>query len=350
MWVEGYKNIQKQGFNFSSRFECSYDEDTKELTINEKEHLENFFGKDINVTAIVGENGSGKSGVLYFLDEILFQNPSKKYILIINIDNKNFHLTNIDNISLNLPSFDKKNLNTYFYSNEEININNKISLKKQDILKLLSSTYSDKFTFKLSSFMYIPIFIKIIKHNIDEIFDQILGVNSSEYDYTYDENSNFQENRNMMYGEEDNKNSLSEITDQYHRFLLVEYMSNIGYDNDDFYILENINDLMKHLSINDIAILTEKQFNKYFIIQNKQFTIKNLSKQEEDIYINRYINYFDFDFIDEKKRRYNNLSHGERTLFGQLLNIYDSMQKKDNLLFLFDEPELSLHPQWQKNI
>ena len=64
LWVENYKNIKKQGFSFSPRFECKYDEETKELTIDKKEHIENFFGENINVTAIIGENGSGKSSVL----------------------------------------------------------------------------------------------------------------------------------------------------------------------------------------------------------------------------------------------------------------------------------------------
>lgn len=35
LYVEDYKNIQKQGFNFSSRFTCKYDEVKKELIIDE---------------------------------------------------------------------------------------------------------------------------------------------------------------------------------------------------------------------------------------------------------------------------------------------------------------------------
>lgn len=76
LWVEDYKNIHRQGFNFSPRFRCEYDPDTNELTIDENEdYIENFFGDNINVTAIVGKNGSGKSSVLgkiysnYFGDE-----------------------------------------------------------------------------------------------------------------------------------------------------------------------------------------------------------------------------------------------------------------------------------------
>ena len=69
LWVEKYKNIQKQGFNFSPNFDVKFTpvyEDEKlseksELKITPKENpLKDFFGKDINVTAIVGENGVGK--------------------------------------------------------------------------------------------------------------------------------------------------------------------------------------------------------------------------------------------------------------------------------------------------
>ncbi|MBN2826068.1 MAG: hypothetical protein JXQ76_12130, partial [Campylobacterales bacterium] len=64
LWVEKYKNIKEQGFNFSPRFECEFE--GKNLTITPKEHIENFFDEkgNINITAIVGENGSGKSSIL----------------------------------------------------------------------------------------------------------------------------------------------------------------------------------------------------------------------------------------------------------------------------------------------
>ena len=73
LWVEEYKNIRNQGFNFSPRFECEFKDgvlticDKKKKECKNNEYLENFFGKNINVTAIVGENGSGKSNLLNLL-------------------------------------------------------------------------------------------------------------------------------------------------------------------------------------------------------------------------------------------------------------------------------------------
>ena len=61
LWVEEYKNIENQGFNFSPRFTCKYE--NGELTIEEKKDYISIFPDNINITAIVGENGSGKSNV-----------------------------------------------------------------------------------------------------------------------------------------------------------------------------------------------------------------------------------------------------------------------------------------------
>ncbi len=83
LWVEKYKNIKNQGFNFSPRFECEFKDgnlticDKKEKECEDNEYLENFFGENINITAIVGENGTGKSRLLCnILDNINEHNIS----------------------------------------------------------------------------------------------------------------------------------------------------------------------------------------------------------------------------------------------------------------------------------
>ena len=135
LWVEKYKNIEKQGFNFSPRFHCEYKEN--KLTIDKNEdYIPDFFGNNINITAIVGKNGSGKSSVLEcikiaielfieqkeyvsfseyleFLENVPhleflnFQNP---YILIFQNEDLFY------NISINSP----KNIYTFFHQYQRL--------------------------------------------------------------------------------------------------------------------------------------------------------------------------------------------------------------------------------------
>jgi predicted ATPase len=80
IWIEDYKNIKEQGFNFSSkhRFEFIPEKDKDGKIIGGKlhheenpNHIESFFGENItNVTAIIGENGAGKSTLIEFTRDI----------------------------------------------------------------------------------------------------------------------------------------------------------------------------------------------------------------------------------------------------------------------------------------
>ena len=73
LWIEDHFTFKDCGFNFSSRYIFSESIDKKKksfvLTIEENEdYVEDFFPPNIaNITAIVGENGTGKSSLLDFI-------------------------------------------------------------------------------------------------------------------------------------------------------------------------------------------------------------------------------------------------------------------------------------------
>lgn len=73
LWVEEYKNIKEQGFNFSPRFECEYEDGN--LTITPKEYIENFFDE------------KAKNNLLEFLTRILILFSEKKTKNSLSYDN-----------------------------------------------------------------------------------------------------------------------------------------------------------------------------------------------------------------------------------------------------------------------
>lgn len=77
LWIEDFRNIKKQGFDFSAEFKFKMDELDEgksnhplsyKLTISKNESYVNLFdGNIINVTGVIGKNGSGKSTLLHCL-------------------------------------------------------------------------------------------------------------------------------------------------------------------------------------------------------------------------------------------------------------------------------------------
>ncbi|MDD3598041.1 AAA family ATPase [Sulfuricurvum sp.] len=72
LWVEDYKNIHQQGFNFSSDIE--YKKGILSRSSSSSDIPKDFFGKNVDVTAIIGKNGSGKSGLIESLMLTFFRN------------------------------------------------------------------------------------------------------------------------------------------------------------------------------------------------------------------------------------------------------------------------------------
>ena len=130
LWVDSYKNIRNQGFNFSPRFECEFDGEN--LTITENEDYVSIFPKNINITAIVGENGSGKSNLLKNIEKISkLKLYYKDYITILKKGKELFYFSS-NEIKLNKTCIKLTNLNLdeelkqreiqrVFIKNDEIN-------------------------------------------------------------------------------------------------------------------------------------------------------------------------------------------------------------------------------------
>lgn len=131
LWVEEYKNIEKQGFSFSSKFTCFYNESHKELTLNKNDdNLDSFFGQNINVTALVGRNGSGKSSIFELISSLILNNEIENKISFSIFDGtKIICFTNITNLSLknhlhtieNLDHISNYDLFSVYYSSNFTN-------------------------------------------------------------------------------------------------------------------------------------------------------------------------------------------------------------------------------------
>jgi predicted ATP-binding protein involved in virulence len=138
LWVEEYKNIKQQGFNFSPRFTCKYDKDKNELTIEEKKDYVSIFPENINVTAIVGENGAGKSTLIEFLSNLFSTNflktPPNNFILLYIYKNEPKYflstktISNINELRINGLSIKEQEDLLLNFRNEDNGHENLISL------------------------------------------------------------------------------------------------------------------------------------------------------------------------------------------------------------------------------
>lgn len=381
LWVEDYKNIHGQGFNFSPRFICKYDKDTQELTIDENKKYVNIFPENINVTAIIGENGSGKSSIIKVLKKILdyipytelgYTNSRQEYpynfILVVKIDNEIQYISSFDFKSEDIKKVNiLGHYNYYKYlaeeqqpSNDEYKtseiIAHRFSVDKNVIANMLTSQYVSKINFKLTTFMFLPIKIEIKPLSLHSLFAELTDEYQQGYGVSVDLNENmtdreedraYKNARNQSWATKDDLDSIFEnADDDFHRFLIIWYIREYGDDNyyefhDKNFLLQEYNELQESI--------TENEFNQYFIEEIKE--IDNFSKREKEIYFKYCNNLFEFDFIDSENRKFNDLSHGEQTIFSQFLNIYyfSLHDKEKTFIYLMDEPDLSLHPQWQKN-
>jgi len=392
LWVEDYKNIKKQGFNFSPRFHCEYDEGKNELTIKENDdYIPDFFGKNINVTAIVGKNGSGKSSVFEFILDRLANRYSDypKNFIFLYLDKNKFY--KYDNFFYNLNSKmkvekypNRENLLNYCTNLITLYLNNqreRIEPRDSEKLFIENHNFNQNYINKILIKNYMGINNQLIKNTNSFFRPMEVQFNIKIMDSFFsilDEDKKFYSD-GVWEKVEKLKEKLKDST-FYERLMIVIDIFEIKYK--------------EHTTVPkfdfNIERVSNGSFYKYKIeksfIDNIPKIIKNNKLKESNFKLNIHdITPNIFDFIEQlpyifdiivldNNKSFNNLSYGERQLLAQLNFILYYLNKNsyeyhhlyyadggeidvdeyeniavNEIIVLLDEFELGLHPDWQKN-
>ena len=410
LWVEDYKNIQRQGFNFSPRFECKFydeyekDENGKEklkadckLEITPKEHIENFFGDNINVTAIVGKNGSGKSSVLEILkyqdsNEFLsfltlyFYKKTNKFILKKELNSNLVLLKNNQQIpflsyerGIDYISHTSDINNLFLYANHhtkfyELSNSMKFEIFKYDLPNSTLKHENTKLNFDKQKTFFSTILLDYLSNHKNDIFSptninlfqnnlylelkisKILSYKESYSSYSTDKLLDIAKSYLL--------NSLEDISLN-KRYILYIYLKFFD-DKEDKEEIINSNYIQRNLipfSILESFLQDKNEEYKELIkicnlIQNKSFAMSKFEElfvelkkfNFENIIFDLYSIYL-FDKVSGKT--YDHLSSGEIKIL-ELLSLVNYeinlLKKTKSSLLLLDEIEIMLHPLWQKKI
>lgn len=391
LWVENYKNIRNQGFNFSPRFECEFDENAKELTINENKDYVSVFPDNINITAIVGENGSGKSRILKIIEDLKSTEIHYTKNIYVLIDAKNIH-TNLPKKRIKAPKeypinsyteegdkldyFIKRNLliSTTNYKNKEEGefILASVFEKDDSAFNFINDNYI--FTKYIIDLESLPIYFEL-GSGIEKLDEKLKNpihelINSGTLDNPLkDENyylslftlttvkllQDTLQDKNLA-NIEIYKSTLSDLADNFTKENYLNFVNKI--DSRDFTkdyskyleVLKNFDENKKNLeelikgnkSINSSKIKEILKSDLYMLFSH--FTHNNFDKK-----------FLKIDYLTNKNISFKSLSDGEQQKMVQLGFFIDELLKtgyedKNKLLLTFDEPDLFLHPNWQKAI
>jgi len=386
LWVEDYKNIKKQGFNFSPRFHCEFRaeyekgksgneklKDNCELIIEDKQKdYFHIFPENINVTAIVGKNGSGKSSVLqsvnsteakiiYFKNGKLYSNHPLNNLTRFKTDVS--PLNTLDNIIfmdknfyLQLPHYglfsffalENKNLYNKYFDPDKETINIQSFHKK--ILELILGNS------KLSSSFFNPNKIEITfnrwhKHFLGSQSNTAKDILTTNYKDTYKiylKSLEIANDKDMKQNELKQTQSMKEFLNNNEEIAKFDIL-----DSSDmpFYLEdgeEKIDIFLEKFTFEYESIKLLRSSHSYPFKTLRELKIL---EDGDDYKIFLYlvkIGFLEYDFIDGHKR-FSSLSTGEKNFFSDFNILNNRLKDNENDMLIFlDEPDTTLHPEWQK--
>lgn len=176
IWFKDYRGFINQGINLSSKYDFKYYPDDGEygsVTIknNSSEYIEDFFGKNVNVTAIVGQNGIGKTSLLRFF--LSLKTPDKLRIECAII----FEINAIFYITIKIKGKEKI---TFEITKNKISSSNKL---------ILGDAHTNSFAFKNHiRYIYLTEMFNMNQYTASEFGEDDLSFASVLYDQTKNEN------------------------------------------------------------------------------------------------------------------------------------------------------------------
>ncbi|MFT5836009.1 MAG: putative ATPase [Sulfurimonas sp.] len=412
LWVEKYKNIENQGFNFSPRFKCDFDEKTKELKIDEKKDYVSIFPENINITAIVGENGSGKSSISEILGIFTYTEDLENSSFLVFFDGVNFlfkkyctggniffKVTNNTDFAYKDKYIHKQVFAKYFANELSTFFNNNSLYSEQlKVFDEFNAYYEYKTPMMENNQLSVKSEIKNKYDMFNNRFLNLLKGNKNTFDFI-DENFMFDRYKNELHlydfgvlinkelflkliggklqtytiFEENNSNPeiiLFKFFILYKLFLkqdLPDFDNKIFEDiKSDFEILNSIDDyedIIKLIDDNEIIFKKEnvQEIIDIFEYKDKEIwreknshNIKNIKSSNNPLLVMLIENLNRPYIYNSKNENYNflALSSGEKEYLYIFTYFIYHLRKSDErkFVYIFDEPDLGLHPNLQKKL
>ncbi|MBK8397722.1 MAG: AAA family ATPase [Leptospiraceae bacterium] len=424
VWIENYKNIYHQGFNFSPRYRFDFkptefetkkskNEDGEKkkiikagklfdklssLDFKEKENPFHFFepsdemkevwkknhpkqelGEITNISAIVGQNGAGKSNLLNLIPTILQYDKKILYILLLlDTDGRTIFCKHSSQliVSHNFKSLkvgENINAEIFFFSgppSKEIDAGKNVDLtlhgirKKNSIkerhLDIESENLLDQIEFILNGNISLPFVLpesleckvkesyledrdnsdkikKYIKTRVDKLESDFVAKYQMKLDY-------FKKRIDLSIIQNNFDNFIFDLRKKLDQINLEQYSLEK--------FLNYLHKMPHYETVEKMFLNLENLSNNVGITDPKTFYIKLKISQKENItnFIRNYMesiaqsHYMKFDWRD--------ISSGESamlTLYSRFFSTVEQQTKSDSsILILIDEGEVGFHPEWQR--